>query len=27
MLMQNKNSYWGMGDPDGADTVWIRTTS
>lgn len=27
MLMNNTNSYWGMGDPDAASNVWIRTTS
>ena len=26
-LMKSANSYWGMTDPDGADNVWIRTTS
>ena len=27
MLMTNANNYWGMGDPDGVDTAWIRTTN
>ena len=29
MLMSDPNStsYWGMGNPDGANNVWIRTTS
>jgi len=27
MLMTSANGYWGMGDPDGTDTVWVRTTN
>lgn len=27
MLMRNENSYWGLCDPDAANSVWIRTTS
>lgn len=27
MLMNYTNSYWGMADPDGGSSVWIRTTS
>ena len=27
MLTNYTNNYWGMGDPDGASNVWIRTTS
>jgi hypothetical protein len=27
MLMTNANGYWGLSDPDGTDSVWIRTTT
>lgn len=27
MLLTSANGYWGMGDPDGNDNVWIRTTT
>lgn len=27
MLMNEANGYWGMGNPDGANNVWIRTTT
>lgn len=27
MLMTSANGYWGLSDPDGTDTVWIRTTT